>query len=167
MATTRPQPHNVTLPAWTRKDGLTKCSIRYRVRFVRERWRRVLALVFAGLIALMVGVFAAAVQPVSSALGVFMLGAVCIVGMTLIALVFGIEIQDVSITKDGAVLNFGDESEGDDLAVAVEWLAATGAPNWLVVLALLTRPTTWAKEAKARVSGVLDMVVPGGNGDGK
>jgi len=51
----------------------------------------------------------------------------------------------------------------DPLAVAVEWLAATGAPNWLVVLALLTRPTTWAKEAKARVSGVLDMVVPSGD----
>jgi len=114
MATTRPQPHNVTLPAWTRKSGLVKCSIRYRVRFVRERWRRVLALVFAGLIALMVGVFAAAVQPVSSGLGVFMLGTVCIVGMTLIALVFGIEIQDVSITKDGAVLNFGDETPGDE-----------------------------------------------------
>jgi len=55
----------------------------------------------------------------------------------------------------------------DPLAVAIKWLAATGAPNWIVVLALLTRPTTWAKEAKSRVSGVLDMVVPGGEGDGK
>jgi len=52
----------------------------------------------------------------------------------------------------------------DLLAVAVEWLAASGAPNWLLVLALLTRPTTWAQEAKSRVGGVLDMVVPGGDG---
>jgi len=51
----------------------------------------------------------------------------------------------------------------DPLAAAVEWLAESGAPNWLVVLALLTRPTTWAQEAKSRVGGVLDMVVPSGD----
>jgi len=51
----------------------------------------------------------------------------------------------------------------DLVGVAVEWLAATGAPNWLVVLALLTRPTTWAQEAKSRVGGVLDMIVPNGD----
>jgi len=54
----------------------------------------------------------------------------------------------------------------DPLAVALEWLAATSAPNWLLVLALLTRPTTWAQEAKSRVGGVLDMIVPSGDSDG-
>jgi len=51
----------------------------------------------------------------------------------------------------------------DPLAVAVEWLSETGAPNWLVVLAIVTRPTTWAREAKSRIGGVLDLVAPSGD----
>jgi len=53
------------------------------------------------------------------------------------------------------------------VAAAVDWLAATGAPNWLLLLALLTRPTTWATEAKGRVAGVLDMALPGGDAQDK
>jgi len=47
------------------------------------------------------------------------------------------------------------------LRAATEWLAATGAPNWLLLLALLTRPIVWAKKANGRISGVLDMLLPG------
>lgn len=103
--------HTLTLPAWSLQNGYVKCAIHYRVQFVKERWQRLLALVFAGLISLIVGTFVVAVQPVTTGLGVFTLGVVCITGMTLIALIFGIEINDVSITKDGATLNFGDSSD--------------------------------------------------------
>lgn len=39
----------------------------------------------------------------------------------------------------------------DVVAVAVDWAAATGAPNAVVVLALLTSPATWSKRAVAVV----------------
>ncbi|SEF56065.1 hypothetical protein [Halobellus limi] len=39
----------------------------------------------------------------------------------------------------------------DVTAVAAEWLAATGAPNAVVILALLTSPATWSKRAVAFV----------------
>lgn len=37
------------------------------------------------------------------------------------------------------------------VAVALEWAAATGAPNAVVVLALLTSPSTWSRRAVAVV----------------
>ena len=39
----------------------------------------------------------------------------------------------------------------DVTAVALDWAASTGAPNGLVVLALLTSPSTWSKRAVAFV----------------
>lgn len=33
------------------------------------------------------------------------------------------------------------------VSVALEWAAATGAPNALVVVALLTSPSTWSRRA--------------------
>ena len=109
MATNRPTRTSAfDVPAWTPKYGWIKCHINYRVQFVRERWRRLLALVFAALISLLVGTFVVAIQPLNSWIKVFMGGTTVIIGMTLISLIFGIEINDVSITKDGAVLNFGD-----------------------------------------------------------
>jgi len=48
------------------------------------------------------------------------------------------------------------------VAGVVEWLAATGAPNGLVVLALLTHPATWARNVRDRVAPVLDAALPGG-----
>lgn len=47
-------------------------------------------------------------------------------------------------------------------AVAVDWLASTGAPNWLLLLALLTSPWTWSNKIRKRVGPLLDMVLPGG-----
>jgi len=44
----------------------------------------------------------------------------------------------------------------DMLAVAVEWLAATGAPNWLVLLALVTNLSFWSRRVRARVGPLLD-----------
>jgi len=34
-----------------------------------------------------------------------------------------------------------------DPTAAVEWATATGPPNWLFVLALLTHPKTWSGAA--------------------
>lgn len=48
----------------------------------------------------------------------------------------------------------------DVLAVAVEWLAATGAPNWLVILALLTSPWTWSEKTRSRIGPLLDTILP-------
>ena len=104
----------LSCPAWTPSYGRVRCFVHYRVRFVRERWRRLLALVFAALISLLVGAFIVTVEPIDSGIAVFMTGTVAIVGMTLIALIFGIEINDVTIGKDGATLNFGDSEDGDD-----------------------------------------------------
>lgn len=46
------------------------------------------------------------------------------------------------------------------VASAVEWLAASGAPNWLVLVALLTSPWTWAREVRKRGMVLLDRYVP-------
>lgn len=43
------------------------------------------------------------------------------------------------------------------------WLTATGAPNWVVLVALLTSPWTWSERIRKRLGGVLDRVMPGGN----
>jgi hypothetical protein len=48
------------------------------------------------------------------------------------------------------------------LAVASEWLASQGAPNWVVLLALLTSPWTWADKIRKRVGPLLDTVLPSG-----
>lgn len=45
---------------------------------------------------------------------------------------------------------------GDLLAVTVAWLAADGAPNGLVVLAMLTRPSVWSE----RVTRVVQNLLP-------
>lgn len=47
-------------------------------------------------------------------------------------------------------------------SVAIEWLAATGAPNWIVLLALLTSPWTWAGQVRSRLGPALDRVLPVG-----
>jgi len=44
------------------------------------------------------------------------------------------------------------------LRSAVDWLTATGAPNWVVLLALLTSPWTWAKAIRSRVGVILNRV---------
>jgi len=49
----------------------------------------------------------------------------------------------------------------DLLAVAVEWLAATGAPNWLVLVALVTNLSFWSRRVRARVGPLLDRVLTG------
>jgi len=48
----------------------------------------------------------------------------------------------------------------DLLASAVEWLASTGAPNWVVVVALLTQPSTWSDAVRSRVRPLLDRFLP-------
>jgi len=50
----------------------------------------------------------------------------------------------------------------DLIGVAVDWLASTGAPNWLVIVAILTHPAYWAKQFKQRAGPVLDKYLPGG-----
>lgn len=50
----------------------------------------------------------------------------------------------------------------DLVATATEWLAATGAPNWILLLALLTRPSVWAKQVRDRLTPLLDKVIPTG-----
>lgn len=49
----------------------------------------------------------------------------------------------------------------DLVGVAVEWLAATGAPNWIVLLALFTNPVFWSKRIRARIGPMLDAYLPG------
>ena len=44
--------------------------------------------------------------------------------------------------------------------VAVRWLAQTGAPNWLLILALLTHPATWGDALRSRGRPLLDRVLP-------
>lgn len=43
---------------------------------------------------------------------------------------------------------------------AAEWLAATGAPNWVVVVAMLTHPSTWTDAALKHVRPALDRMLP-------
>lgn len=43
---------------------------------------------------------------------------------------------------------------------ALDWLTATGAPNWVVILTLLTAPHLWAKQIKARISPLVDRYLP-------
>ncbi|QAS68867.1 hypothetical protein HFTV1-gp34 [Haloferax tailed virus 1] len=43
---------------------------------------------------------------------------------------------------------------------AISWLQATGAPNWVVIVAILTHPAYWAKQLKTRVSPVLNRYLP-------
>lgn len=42
------------------------------------------------------------------------------------------------------------------LAPAVEWAVQHGPPNWVFVVALLTRPAVWAKYVKKAVRHVYD-----------
>lgn len=44
---------------------------------------------------------------------------------------------------------------------AVQWATDHGPPNWVFVVALLTHPTYWAKQFKARVQPVFDRYLPG------
>lgn len=56
---------------------------------------------------------------------------------------------------------------GDIITATADWLTATGAPNAVVLLALLTSPVTWSKQVKDRLGGLLDRVLPAGDsGDG-
>jgi len=48
------------------------------------------------------------------------------------------------------------------LNAAVEWLAASGAPNWIVLVAFLTSPWKWSNALMKRVAPLLDGVLPGG-----
>ncbi len=50
----------------------------------------------------------------------------------------------------------------DMVTVATEWLASPGAPNWFVLLALLTRPSVWAKQLRGRLTPLLDKALPSG-----
>jgi len=52
-------------------------------------------------------------------------------------------------------------SESDLITAAVAWLAADGAPNWVVFLALLTSPWTWARVVRKRLGSLLGRVLPG------
>jgi hypothetical protein len=48
---------------------------------------------------------------------------------------------------------------GDVAAVATDWLASTGAPNGLVLLAVLTSPATWSRRATSFVRRRLSSEV--------
>jgi len=107
--------HQLFVPAWLPSTGWATCVIDYYagMEIMMERWRRLLALVFAAIIALMVGVFAAAVQPIETVVNGVMLGMVVTVGMTLVALIFGVEVNSVTISKEGAELDFGEQNPDD------------------------------------------------------
>jgi len=47
----------------------------------------------------------------------------------------------------------------DLVTVAVEWLADTGAPNWLLLIALVTNLSFWSRRVRARVGPLLDRVL--------
>lgn len=111
---TKSKLHRARLPGWHPADGLAVYDIEYRLRFVKERYRRLLALLFAVLITFIIGVVIVSMEPIDTAVQSAVVGTVSIIGMTLIALIFGIEINDVSITRQGATLNFGDSEDGDD-----------------------------------------------------
>jgi len=49
----------------------------------------------------------------------------------------------------------------DLLAPAMEWLAASGPPNWLVLLGWFTAPAMWSDALRERVRPLLDRVFPG------
>jgi hypothetical protein len=49
----------------------------------------------------------------------------------------------------------------EDAAGRLGWLGWRGVPLWAFILALLTRPTTWARAARDRVATAL----PGGGSD--
>lgn len=51
----------------------------------------------------------------------------------------------------------------DLLAETLAWAARTDAPNGLLLLAALTRPTKWSQWA----SGLVEQYVGGSGGDGK
>jgi len=112
---TKHRAKRLTVPAWLPSTGWALCVIDYCMGWgiMMERWRRLLALVFAAIIALLVGVFAAAVRPVDTVVTAVMLGMVVTVGMTLVALIFGVEINSVTISKAGAELDFGDTGRDD------------------------------------------------------
>jgi len=46
------------------------------------------------------------------------------------------------------------------IGATAAWLASTGAPNWVVIAALLTHPSVWSDEAIKRLRPVLDRVMP-------
>jgi hypothetical protein len=48
----------------------------------------------------------------------------------------------------------------DPVAATIEWLASTGAPNWVVIVALLTHPSVWSDEAVKRLRPMLNRVLP-------
>lgn len=53
----------------------------------------------------------------------------------------------------------------DLISPAVEWLASSGAPNWLVLVFILTSPWSWARRVRERVGGLVDQLLPGGGGE--
>jgi len=48
------------------------------------------------------------------------------------------------------------------LTPAVEWLTATGAPNWVVLVALVTNLSFWGRRVRARIGPLLDAHLPSG-----
>ena len=52
----------------------------------------------------------------------------------------------------------------DLIGTTIAWLASTGAPNWLVILALLTHPSVWSDAALKRLRPLLDRWVPKSTG---
>ncbi len=46
------------------------------------------------------------------------------------------------------------------IATTIAWLASTGAPNWLVILALLTHPSVWSDAMLKRLRPLLDRMMP-------
>lgn len=48
----------------------------------------------------------------------------------------------------------------DLLRVALAWLADTGAPNWVVLAALLTSPWKWSKAVSKRIGPMFSKVLP-------
>ena len=46
------------------------------------------------------------------------------------------------------------------VGTTISWLAATGAPNWIVIVALLTHPSVWSDEAIKRLRPMLNRALP-------
>lgn len=106
--------HRFSCVGWTPTYGFGRYAIRYRVRFVKERYRRLLALVFAALITLIIGTVVVSLQPIDTWMKTAVTGMVSMGGMTFIALIFGVEVNDVSLTREGAVLNFGESEDSEE-----------------------------------------------------
>lgn len=86
------------------------CYLDWGLQLTMDRWRMVFALIFAVMVAFITSVVAVEIQS-GTWQAAFAVSGTAVVGLTYIVLIFGVQINELHVNRDGVQIDFTDDND--------------------------------------------------------